>query len=103
MICTQVTQISHSTVGSSFSVSFSADTSELDLLNMMHEWFRKWNMSGIGFVNIEPQNLASHIIEAYSRGYTDGVEAVKAMPQTFTAEGIVFAKMDEPQTDCPWK
>lgn len=23
--------------------------------------------------------------------------------QTFVADGIVFAKMDEPQTDCPWK
>ena len=43
---------------------------------------------------------ASRIIEAYSRGFKDGADAVKAMPQTFTADGIVFAKMDEPQTDC---
>ena len=42
---------------------------------------------------------ASRIIEAYSRGFKDGADAVKAMPQTFTADGIVFAKMDEPQTD----
>ena len=90
MICTQVTQISHSTVGSSFSVSFSADTSELDLLNMMHKWFREWNMSGIGFAKIEPQNMASYIIEAYSRGYTDGADAVKAIK-------------DEPQTVVDWK
>lgn len=41
----------------------------------------------------------SKIIEAYSRGFKDGAEAVKAMPQTFTADGIVFAKMDEPQTE----
>lgn len=41
----------------------------------------------------------SKIIEAYSRGFKDGAEAIKAMPQTFTADGIVFAKMDEPQTE----
>ena len=41
----------------------------------------------------------SKIIEAYSRGFKDGAEAVKAMPQTFTADGIVFAKMDEPQME----
>ena len=41
----------------------------------------------------------SKIIEAYSRGFKDEAEAVKAMPQTFTADGIVFAKMDEPQTE----
>ena len=46
---------------------------------------------------------ASRIIEAYSQGFKDGADAVKAMPQTFTADGIVFAKMDEPQTDCSWK
>ena len=39
---------------------------------------------------------ASKIIEAYSQGFKDGADAVKAMSQTFTAEGIVFAKMDEP-------
>ena len=50
---------------------------------------------------------ASKIIEAYSRGFEDGAEAVKAMPQTFTADGTVFAKMTEaeqtePQTiRCP--
>ena len=46
---------------------------------------------------------ASRIIEAYSQGFKDGADAVKAMPQTFTADGIVFAKMDEPQTDCDHK
>ena len=47
MICTMVTQISHSTVGSSFSVSFSASPDELDLLIKMHQFYRDWNMSGI--------------------------------------------------------
>ena len=27
----------------------------------------------------------------------------KDKPQTFTADGIVFMKMDESQTDCQWK
>lgn len=44
---------------------------------------------------------ASKIIEAYSRGFEDGAEAVKAMPQTFTADGIVFAKMDEAEQTEP--
>ena len=43
--------------------------------------------------------LLKIIIEAYSRGFEDGAEAVKAMLQTFTADGIVFAKMDEQQTE----
>ena len=49
MLCTQVTQISHSTVGSSFSVSFSASPNELDMLYAMRDFFKKWNMSGISF------------------------------------------------------
>lgn len=27
----------------------------------------------------------------------------KDKPQTFTADGIVFMKMDKPQTGCQWK
>lgn len=66
----------------------------------------------------EPQT--SKIIEAYSRGFKDGADAVKAMPQTdgyMTAEQAEdYRKMldkaehkvygnieDEPQTDCSWK
>ena len=46
MICSMVTQISHSTVGSSFSVSFSASRDELDELIKWHKFFREWNFSG---------------------------------------------------------
>ena len=42
----------------------------------------------------------SEIIEAYTKGYEDGAGAVK---QTFVADGIVFEKIDELQTDCEWK
>lgn len=55
MICTQVTQISHSTVGSSFSVSFSADSTpnDLEMLRMMREWFMRWNNSGVSFTRAD--------------------------------------------------
>lgn len=55
MICTQVTQISHSTVGSSFSVSFSANStpSDLEMLRMMREWFMRWNNSGVSFTKAD--------------------------------------------------
>lgn len=50
---------------------------------------------------VKPQ--VSEIIEAYTKGYEDGSKAVK---QTFVADGIVFEKMDEPQTgycnECKW-
>ena len=55
MICTQVTQISHSTVGSSFSVSFSAKSTpnDLEMLRMMREWFMRWNNSGVSFTKAD--------------------------------------------------
>lgn len=55
MICTQVTQISHSTVGSSFSVSFSAKSTpnDLEMLRMMREWFMRWNNSGVSFTKVD--------------------------------------------------
>ena len=55
--------------------------------------------SKIDLMTDRKDELSKIIIEAYSRGFEDGAEAVKAMPQTFTADGIVFAKMDEPQTE----
>lgn len=60
MICTQVTQISHSTVGSSFSVSFSADPTpnDLEVLRMMREYFMRWNNSGVSFKADTPQKGA---------------------------------------------
>lgn len=42
----------------------------------------------------EDKARVSEIIEAYTKGYEDGAEAVK---QTFVADGIVFEKLDEPQ------
>ena len=62
MICTQVTQISHSTVGSSFSVSFHADSTpnDLEMLRMMREWFMRWNNSGVSFTKADtPQTERS--------------------------------------------
>lgn len=43
----------------------------------------------------EDKARVSEIIEAYTKGYEDGTEAVK---KTFAADGIVFEKMNEPQT-----
>ena len=61
MSSTQVTQISHSTVGSSFSVSFSANSnpSDLEMLRMMRDWFIRWNNSGVSFTKADTPQTKS--------------------------------------------
>ena len=62
MIYTQVTRIRHSTVGSSFSVSFSADPTpnDLEVLRAMRDGFMRWNNSGVSFTKADtPQTERS--------------------------------------------
>lgn len=90
MICTQVTQISHSTVGSSFSVSFSANStpSDLEMLRMMREWFMRWNNSGVSFTKADTPQTDCEACEL------DGKADVCK---------ICRVSNYEPQTDYPWK
>lgn len=112
MICTQVTQISHSTVGSSFSVSFSADSTpnDLEMLRMMREWFVRWNNSGVSFTKADtPQtdcdtckygkdkHRYAHICNEC------GVGINNYTPQTETSTNDEKLQLAvEPQTDCGW-
>lgn len=97
MICTQVTQISHSTVGSSFSVSFSADSTpnDLEMLRMMREWFMRWNNSGVSFTKADtPQTELPKQIRTPYEG------DIKVTPQTGAIE-----LCDNPEGVCEkcWK
>lgn len=105
MICTQVTQISHSTVGSSFSVSFSANSnpSDLEMLRMMRDWFMRWNNSGVSFTKADtPQTKQSdseyylELADAVMRGEMSDASANQAWYEYIN-------KQDTPQTDCGWK
>lgn len=99
MICTQVTQISHSTVGSSFSVSFSADSTpnDLEMLRMMREWFMRWNNSGVSFTKADtPQT------EQRNRSTAEFITGTQIGDPQPLPNGITTwaSSSDEPQTDC---
>ena len=109
MICTQVTQISHSTVGSSFSVSFHADSTpnDLEMLRMMREWFMRWNNSGVSFTKADtpqtdkvicPNCGRSDYIRSFEKDF-----GIKNSEYRYKCINCNTYIKDTPQTDCGWK
>ena len=97
MIYTQVTQIRHSTVGSSFRVSFSADPTpnDLEVLRAMRDGFMRWNNSGVSFTTADTPQTDDKDTNVLNKSQTD-------LSAEEFVEGMKNLKMEVKQTDCGW-
>ena len=90
MLTIWTNKIKHSTVGSSFSVTFSVAPNELEYLNKLYDCFNSMHMSNFPIT-------ADH--KTKDEPQTSGVvwteDAIKNEPKAYTT----WASTDEPQTD----